>query len=116
MDRELLQKMFCNKINTEIEIFKHRMKRKTPEQIIGRSYKITCMLNIYEDMVAMSLELDEKALSRLLAIPDLLAFLFRKWLQVEDSFLKEIHECNKEYLKAIGVITTEEGEEKECED
>ena len=110
MDKEILQKMFCNKINTEIEVFKYRMKKRTPEQIISKAYKITCMLDIYEDMVMMSRELDAEALRRLLAIPKLLDFLFDKWMHVEDSFLEDLHRCNREYLTTIGIITEKESE------
>lgn len=109
MDKKILEKLFCNKINSEMEIFKYRMKQKTPDQIIDRSYKITCMLNIYEDMVAMSRELDADALNKLMAIPNVLAFLLDKWMHIEDSFMDEIHNCNRAYLEAIGLIIKNTG-------
>lgn len=114
MEKEELETMFCEKIGLEIGKFKKRMLEKAPKEIYGRAYQIDCMVCIYEQLLEMSSELEAGVLKRLLVIPDILSFLYGRWLKQEDSFSEELQWCLKKEIRAIqekyNQIVVEKGE------
>ena len=93
MGKEMLQNMFCEKITMELELFKAKMLRKKPEEILNSAYKIDCTINIYELLIEKSRKMPEGTLKAMLVFPHLLAFLYAGWLKMEDSHLEEIWSC-----------------------
>lgn len=65
------------------------------------------MVNIYEYMLEISQELSQQLLVSLMLFPNLLAFLFDRWLEIEDSQQLEMMKCLKNELKKL---ETKEGE------
>lgn len=88
---EELQELFCTKISMEMERFKQRMLKQKPQNIYDKCYQIDSMINIYEQLMEMSQKMEEEALKLLLVFPNLLAFLYSRWLKTEDSTYEELN-------------------------
>lgn len=98
-----LKELFCAKITLEIQHFKEEQISMEPEEIYQHSYQIDCMVNIYEYMLEISQELSQQLLISLMLFPNLLAFLFDRWLEREDSQQSEMTRCLKDELKKLEV-------------
>ena len=98
-----LKELFCVKITLEIQHFKEEQISMEPEEIYQHSYQIDCMVNIYEYMLEISQELSQQLLISLMLFPNLLAFLFDRWLEREDSQQSEMMRCLKDELKKLEV-------------
>lgn len=98
-----LKELFCAKITLEIQHFKEEQISMKPEEIYQHSYQIDCMVNIYEYMLEISQELSQQLLISLMLFPNLLAFLFDRWLEREDSQQSEMMRCLKDELKKLEV-------------
>ena len=60
-----------------------------------RAYQIDTMLNLYELLIEMSQKMELEVLKTLLVFPNLLAFLYDRWLKEEDSHMEEL-QCSLE--------------------
>ena len=70
--------------------FKKRMLKQSAEVLFERAYQIDTMLNLYELLVEMSQKMELEVLKILLVFPNLLAFLYDRWLKEEDSHIEEL--------------------------
>lgn len=101
MERSELGDMFNIKISLELKLFKKKMLKQSPEEIFARAYQIDCIINIYEFLLEMSREMEKERLKLMLAFPNLLAFLYSRWIKKEDSFGEELKDCLEEVTKEI---------------
>lgn len=114
MDEEL-RELFCLKIGLENTCFKKKMLKQGVEVLFERAYQIDTMLNLYELLIEMSQKMELEVLKTLLVFPNLLAFLYDRWLKEEDSHIEELQcsleknvgELQEQYRK----VKTEETEE-----
>lgn len=114
MDEEL-RELFCIKIGLENSWFKKRMLKQSAEVLFERAYQIDTMLNLYELLMDMSQKMELEVLKTLLVFPNLLAFLYDRWMKEEDSHIEELQcsleknvgELQEQYRK----VKTEETEE-----
>lgn len=90
MDEEL-RELFCTKIGLENARFKKKMLKQSAEVLFERAYQIDTMLNLYELLMEMSRKMEPEALKTLLVFPNLLAFLYDRWIKEEDSHMEELH-------------------------
>ena len=60
-----------------------------------RAYQIDTMLNLYELLIELSQKMEPEELKTLLVFPNLLAFLYDRWLKEEDSHMEEL-QCSLE--------------------
>lgn len=104
MEKEELESLFCEKIGLEIGKFKNRMLEKAPKEIYKRAYQIDCMVCIYEQLLELSTEMESGVLKRLVVVPDILSFLYGRWLRQEDSFSGELQDCLKKETRGIQEI------------
>lgn len=90
------------------------MLEKAPNEIYERAYQIDCIVCIYEQLLEQTPEMEAEVLKRLLVIPDILSFLYGRWLKQEDSFSEELQRCLKKEIRAIqekyNQIVVEKGE------
>lgn len=86
-----LQSILCLKINVEYQKFKKEQLELSAEEIYGNAYRIQTYMCIYENLLEMSQQLSENVLVSLITFPELLAYLFEKWLKVEDSSDEELN-------------------------
>ena len=89
MDEEL-RELFCLKIGLENARFKQRMLKQSAEVLFERAYQIDTMLNLYELLMEMSQKMELEVLKTLLVFPNLLAFLYDRWIKEEDSHIEEL--------------------------
>lgn len=94
MDKEL-RELFCLKIGLENARFKKKMLKQSAEVLFERAYQINTMLNLYELLMDMSQKMELEVLKTLLVFPNLLAFLYDRWLKEEDSHMEEL-QCSLE--------------------
>ena len=94
MDEEL-RELFCLKIGLENARFKQRMLKQSAEVLFERAYQIDTMLNLYELLMEMSQKMELEVLKTLLVFPNLLAFLYDRWIKEEDSHMEEL-QCSIE--------------------
>lgn len=114
MNKEELQELFCTKIGLENTRFRQRMLNQKPEIIFERAYQIDTMKSIYELLLEESQEIKETVLKKLIVFPNLLAFLYSRWLKREDSHTEELHDVmKKEVLELNDTYEKLEEEEKE---
>ena len=114
MDEEL-RELFCLKIGLENTCFKKKMLKQGVEVLFERAYQIDTMLNLYELLIEMSQKMELEVLKTLLVFPNLLSFLYDRWLKEEDSHIEELQcsleknvgELQEQYRK----VKTEETEE-----
>lgn len=92
---EELRELFCIKIGVENARFKKRMLKQDAEALFERAYQIDTMLNLYELLMDMSQKMELEVLKILLVFPNLLAFLYDRWLKEEDSHMEEL-QCSLE--------------------
>lgn len=114
MEEKELQKLFCSKIELEVSSFKRKILKQNPENIFEKAYQIECVLGIYELLLEMSWKIEGDTLKKLLVFPNLLAFLYGRWLKKEDSFQEELQECLEKTVSEIQVLYEKaENENKE---
>ena len=104
MGKDMFRKLFCTKIGIELENYKRRVLKLKPEEIYRRAYQIDSMIQIYELLMEQSQKISEEMLQVMIVVPNLLAFLYRRWMQRVDSSEAELFECimeNAEKLKEI---------------
>ena len=89
MDEEL-RELCCLKIGLENARFKQRMLKQSAEVLFERAYQIDTMLNLYELLMEMSQKMEAEVLRTLLVFPNLLAFLYERWIKEEDSHMEEL--------------------------
>lgn len=78
---EELRELFCIKIGLENARFKERMLKQSAEVLFERAYQIDTMINLYELLMEMSQKMELDVLKILLVFPNLLAFLYDRWLK-----------------------------------
>ena len=94
MEKEL-RELFCVKIGLENTCFKKKMLKQSAEVLFERAYQIDTMINLYELLMEMSQKMEPEALKTLLVFPNLLAFLYDRWIKEADSHMEEL-QCSLE--------------------
>ena len=96
MLREDLEVLFCFKIGKELEQFKVEIEKMDLDEILARAYQVDTMITIYELLLEMSQQLGKEILETIILYPNLLAFLYEKWMKEEDSHMQATLNINKE--------------------
>ena len=109
---EELRELFCIKIGLENSRFKKRMLKQSAEVLFERAYQIDTMLNLYELLMEMSQKMEPDVLKILLVFPNLLAFLYDRWLKVKDSHIEELQDALE---KNVGKLQEKYQKVKEVE-
>ena len=93
MEHKELEELFCAKISLEIKHFKQEMLEQSPEGIYEKAFCIDSTINIYELLLEMSQKMENKTLRKLMVFPKLLAFLYDRWMNTDDSRMEELADC-----------------------
>ena len=109
---EELRELFCIKIGLENARFKERMLKQSAEVLFERAYRIDTMINLYELLMEMSQKMEPDVLKILLVFPNLLAFLYDRWLKVKDSHIEELQDALE---KNVGKLQEKYQKVKEVE-
>ena len=101
MERKELQELFCAKIGMEYARFHCEMLAKTAEEIYQNAYRIDCIINLYENLLELSQELEQGTLEQLVLFPDILEYLYQLWMNEEDSYGEELQKCIRKGIRQI---------------
>jgi hypothetical protein len=108
--REELQSLFCLKINVEYKKFKEEQLSLSIESIYENAYQIHTFMCMYENLLEMSQKFSEDVLVSLITYPELLAYLYERWLKVEDSLDEELTNYMRDEIYEIhGDLFIKEG-------
>lgn len=99
--REEWERIFCWKIHAELKGFQYRMLRKGKEEIYAAAYQIDSTIRIYEFLVDRSQYMDTEILEESISIPNVLTFLYERWLNDNDSGTSGLEEFLTKELKQI---------------
>lgn len=111
MLREDLEVLFCFKIGKELEQFKGEIEKMDLDEILARAYQVDAIITIYELLLEMSRQLGKEILETVILYPNLLAFLYEKWMKEEDSHMQELQES---LCRSLGEIQNDQaGDKKE---
>ena len=109
---EELRELFCIKIGLENARFKEKMLKQSAEVLFERAYQIDTMINLYELLMEMSQKMEPDVLKILLVFPNLLAFLYDRWLKEKDSHIEELQDALE---KNVGELQEKYQKVKEVE-
>lgn len=104
MNLELLQQLFCAKINMELTRYKKRMMKKESEEIISNAYQINSMIEIYEVLTEKSVCMTEQVLQLMLVLPNILSLFYSKWMKYEDSTREEFEDSVSNTLEHLQTL------------
>lgn len=108
MDREKLESLCYEKICRELKFYKAHMMKKTKEEIYSAAYEIDSLISTYELMIEMISNLEEDYLETILVFPNLLLFLYSRWLKHDDSHMEELLLCIKKEIMELKNNVNEE--------
>jgi hypothetical protein len=90
MTLEEMREIAGMKIYMEYEIFKLTMLNKSGEKIYESAYQIDSYINLYEFLLEMCQEFEEREIKVILLTPNILASLYDEWLSFEDSSSEDL--------------------------
>ena len=96
-----LEALLCFKIGRELEQFKEEIAKMELDEILAHAYQVDTMITIYELLLEMSQQIGREILERMVLFPDLLFFLYERWLQTDDSHMQELQDSLNETLGNI---------------
>ena len=98
---KLLRRQAYKRITQELESFKKRMLKQSPEKIYGAAYEIDSHICIYEQLVEKIEGFTEIQLRKFLKLPNVLGLFYDEWLSIEDS-------RNDELSNAVDMVIEKE--------
>ena len=101
LEHEELEKIFCLKISAELSAFQYGILQKEKEEIYHAAYQIDTIVNLYELLIEMCGTMKEEILVIAITVPELLHFLYSRWLEYEDSHVEEIQGCIEKELAVL---------------
>lgn len=110
MERKELEESIGKKISKELQDFKCDTLKKGKEEIFSLAFKIDSVVNIYEFILENMKWIAEDGLQCLLRCPNLLLFLYEKWVKYEDNYEEDLTYCiNREMTKLRNAYLKERG-------
>ena len=107
LEHQELEKIFCLKISAELSAFQYDMLQKEREEIYQAAYQIDSMINLYELLIEQCRTMKEELLIIAVMVPELLHFLYDRWLEYKDSHMEDIQDCIVQELEALKEIDKE---------
>ena len=104
MTLEEMREVVGNKIYLEYEVFKQTTLKKSVEEVYESSYQIDSYINLYEFLLDMCQEFEKEELIKILIIPNILGFLYDKWISFEDSSSEDLTNFINREIKNIRKI------------
>lgn len=107
LEHQELEQIFCLKISAELSAFQYDMLQKEREEIYQAAYQIDSMINLYELLIELCRTMKEELLIIAVMVPELLHFLYDRWLEYKDSHMEDIQDCIVQELEALKDIDKE---------
>lgn len=90
MTLEEMREIAGIKIYMEYELFKQQMIQKSVDEVYECAYQIDSYINLYEFLLEMCQEFEEREIKVILLTPNILASLYDEWLSFEDSSSEDL--------------------------
>jgi hypothetical protein len=90
MTLEEMREIAGIKIYMEYELFKQQMMQKSVDEVYECAYQIDSYINLYEFLLDMCQEFEEREIKVILLTPNILASLYDEWLSFEDSSSEDL--------------------------
>ena len=107
LEHKELEEIFRFKISAELSAFRYGILQKEKEEIYHAAYQIDSMIHLYELLIEMCRTMNEELLIIAITVPELLHFLYERWLEYEDSHVEDIQDCMDRELEALKNIDKE---------
>lgn len=107
LEHQELEQIFCLKISAELSAFQYDMLQKEREEIYQAAYQIDSMINLYELLIELCRTMKEELLIIAVTVPELLRFLYDRWLEYKDSHMEDMQGCIVQELEALKEIDKE---------
>ena len=107
LEHQELEQIFCLKIGAELSAFQYDMLQKEREEIYQAAYQIDSMINLYELLIELCRTMKEEVLIIAVMVPELLHFLYDRWLEYKDSHMEDMQGCIVQELEALKEIDKE---------
>ena len=105
MSEEELRKLFLDRLDIEMQLFKDSMLCKSKEDIYSESFVIGLYENLYEILVIHTEEMSEELLRKLIYQPSgILDALYWDCSSPEESYLTELKEYVEDELKVLSEV------------
>ena len=101
LERKELEQIFCWKASAELRAFQYSILQKEKEEIYHTAYQIDSMINLYELLIEMCGTMKEEVLMIAITVPELLRFLYDRWLKYKDSYVEEMQGCIDKELAGL---------------
>lgn len=101
MDREKLETLLQTKLKAELDSFREQTLRKNREEIYNSAYEIESVTQIYQVLCVNVKNAGAESLEALLVFPELLLFLYGRWLKYEDSQMEDMNYCLNRELEDV---------------
>ncbi len=102
MDEKELRELLLQRLYLEYMLFKDSMLQTRKEDIFAASYKIEIFVNLYEILLVQAGDLRSDTIRGLLKLNfGILEFLYREWLDREDTFYEELRGYACSELEAL---------------
>lgn len=101
MNRKQSERTFRWKISGEIKFFEQRILKMKKKEIFQVAYQIDTIICIYQVLKNMSACMEEETLKAGIAMPDILVFLYERWVTYEDAHMEDIQYCLNEEMAKI---------------
>lgn len=96
-----IKKAFFEKIAYELNLFRRKMLEQGVEKVYDNAFEIDSMVSIYELLVDKGESLGVVTIMKLLVIPDLLNYIFKKWINTEDTTMEELEACMDQIVLSL---------------
>ena len=107
LEHQELEQIFCLKISAELSAFQYDMLQKEREEIYQAAYQIDSMINLYELLIELCRTMKEEVLIIAVMVPELLHFLYDRWLEYKDAHMEDMQDCIVQELEALKEIDKE---------
>lgn len=101
LEHKELEEIFRFKISAELSAFRYGILQKEKEEIYHAAYQIDSMIHLYELLIEMCRTMKEELLIIAITIPELLHFLYGRWLEYGDSYAEDLQGCIDQELEAL---------------
>lgn len=102
LNQEWIEKFFMMKILLELTAYKLHMLQCRPQEIFASAYEIDTMVCIYEILEELYEEGEALDLEQLIAVPELLTFLYDQWIETENYRKEELYAFVEKAVQDIG--------------
>ena len=105
--KEYFTELSYQKLDAEMKDYKEKMFQLSAEEVFGRAYEIDTYINLYEILLTKIENYTWTQLWGILILPHVLGFFYARWLDIEDSQVRELDDMIDEIVEKEWDISRE---------